>query len=258
MAIDLSAQKFQQLAELRYVATSKRIRAALDGETVVDTTSAYLVWEPKRVVPMYAVPESELALELSEHDPLAPPEGVGPVIPPYHLDWHIFPGRSLHLGDHGEVAFRPDEPELGGRVVLHWDPFEWTEEEEPVVVHPHDPFARIDVLRASRHVRVEVGGVTIAESTRPTALYETGLPTRWYLPPEDVRMDLLSPSERRTGCAYKGFATYFDFEDAPAVAWTYLDPLHEAMGVKRMLSFWHDAAVYVDGVAVPTGMPGEG
>jgi uncharacterized protein (DUF427 family) len=257
MAIDLHAQEFRQLGELRYAATSKRIRAALDGETVADTTSAYLVWEPKRVVPMYAVPEADLGLELTDHDPSTPPEDVGPVIPPYHLDWHTTPGRSLHLGDRGEVAFRPDEPALGGRTILRWDPFEWTEEEEPVVVHPHDPFARIDVLRASRHVRVKIGGVTLAESTRPVALYETGLPTRWYLPREDVRMDLLSPSELRTGCAYKGFASYFSAEGAPDVAWTYPDPLHEALPVRDLVSFWRAAEVYVDGERVPTGMPGE-
>jgi len=257
MAIDLHAQKFRQLTELRYAATSKRIRAVLDGRTVVDTTAAYLVWEPKRVVPMYAVPEDELRLDLTERDPVAPPDVVGPVLPPHHLDWHTAPGRSLHLGDRGEVAFRADDPALGGRVILHWDPFEWIEEEEPVVVHPHDPFARIDVLRASRHVRVEIGGETVAESRRPTALYETGLPPRWYLPREDVRMELFSPSERRTGCAYKGFASYLSADGAPDVAWFYSDPLHDAVPVRDMVSFWHAATVYVDGEPVDTSMPGE-
>jgi uncharacterized protein (DUF427 family) len=257
MAIDLLVQKLQQLGELRYVATSKRIRAALDGATVVDTTAAYLVCEPKRIVPMYAVPEAELKLELVARDPMAPPDEVGPVIPPLHLDWHTTPGRSLHLGDRGEVAFRPDDPALGGRVILPWDRFEWTEEEEPVVVHPHDPFSRIDILPSSRHVRVDVAGTTVAESTRPTALYETGLATRWYLPREDIRMDLLSPSDFRTGCAYKGFASYFSAEGAPDVAWTYPDPLREVLPIKDMLSFWRAADVYVDGERVPTGMPGE-
>lgn len=257
MAIDLHAQEFHQLTELRYAATSKRIRAALDGETVVDTTSAYLVWEPKRVVPLYAVPATDLRLDLAEQQPGAAPDDVGPVLPPLHPDWHTTPGRSLHLGDRGEVAFRPDEPALGGRTLLHWEPFEWTEEEEPVVVHPHDPFARIDVLRAGRHVRVEIDGVTVAESTRPMALYETGLPTRWYLPRQDVRMDLLTPSGFHTGCAYKGFATYFSAAGAPDVAWTYPDPLHEALPVKDMVSFWRAAEVYVDGEQVDTRMPGE-
>jgi uncharacterized protein (DUF427 family) len=257
MAIDLRVQELRQLAQLRYVATSKRIRAVLDGEIVADTTAAYLVWEPKRVVPLYALPEVDLRLDLTEHEPVAPPDDVGPVIPPFHHDWHTTAGRSLHLGDRGEVAFRPDDPALGGRVVLHWDPFDWTEEEQPVVVHPHDPYARIDVLASGRHVRVEIGGVNVAESRRPTALYETGLPTRWYLPREDVRMDLLFPSELRTGCAYKGTASYLSAEDAPDVAWFYPDPLHDALPVRDMLSFWRAATVYVDGDPVDTRMPGE-
>jgi uncharacterized protein (DUF427 family) len=257
MAIDLYARQFRELSELRFAATSKRLRASLDGATVLDTTDAMLVWEPRRVVPSYAVPPGELHLELTEHAPAPLPAEIGPVLPPYHHEWHTVPGRSLHLGARGEVAFRPDDPALGGRVVLHWDPFEWVEEDQPVVVHAHDPFSRIDVLRSSRHVRVDVGGVTVAESTRPTALYETGLPTRWYLPREDVRMDLLTPSDFHTACAYKGTASYLSAEGGPDVAWYYPDPLHEAMPVKDLVSFWRAAEVYVDGERVPTGMPGE-
>jgi uncharacterized protein (DUF427 family) len=257
MAIDLYARQFRELSELRFAATSKRLRASLDGATVLDTTDAMLVWEPRRVVPSYAVPPGELHLELTEHAPAPLPAKIGPVLPPYHHEWHTVPGGSLHLGALGEVAFRPDDPALGGRVVLHWDPFEWVEEDQPVVVHAHDPFSRIDVLRSSRHVRVEVHGVTVAESTRPTALYETGLPTRWYLPREDARMDLLTASDFRTACAYKGTASYLSAEGAPDVAWYYPDPLHEAISVKDLLSFWRAAEVYVDGVRVPTGMPGE-
>jgi uncharacterized protein (DUF427 family) len=256
MAIDLNEQHLRDLSQLRYAATSKRIRVRLDGETVADTRDAFLVWEPKRVVPEYAVPAADLSLELTERDPVAAPDDVGPVLPPYHLDWHTVPGRSLHHGDR-EVAFRPDEPALGGRVILHWPSFDWIEEDDPVVVHPHDPFKRIDILASDRHVRVEVNGVTLAESTRPKALYETSLPTRWYLPREDVRMDLLTPSQTRTGCAYKGFASYLSAEGAPDVAWYYAEPLHEALPVKDMISFWRAAEVYVDGERVATGMPGE-
>lgn len=104
-------------------------------------------------------------MDLTEHDPIPVPELKAPVLPPHHNAWHTVPGRSLHLVGHGEVAFRPDEPELGGRVVLHWEPFTWMEEDEPVHRSPHDPFKRIDVLRSNRHVRVEVGGVTVAESS---------------------------------------------------------------------------------------------
>jgi uncharacterized protein (DUF427 family) len=257
MAIDLYAQWFQDLAQLRYATTPKRLRAALDGRTVLDTRDALLVWEPRRVVPYYAVPPGDLDLQLSEHDPVPVPPSTGPVLPPRHLEWHEISGRSLHLEGHGEVAFRPDDPALGGRLVLHWQPFTWTEEDEPVVGHPHDPFKRIDVLTSSRHVRVEVGGVTVAESRRPMMLVETGLPVRWYLPADDVRTDLLAPSETTSVCAYKGTASYVSAEGAPDVAWNYPEPLHDAAQVRGLFSFWRAATVYVDGEVVPTGMPGE-
>jgi len=139
MAIDLEQQWFRGLTQLRYAATPKRLRALLDGQTVLDTRDALLVYEPRRVVPWYAAPPGDLHVNLTEHDPLPVPELRAPVLPPHHNEWHTVPGRSLHLEGHGEVAFRPDEPELGGRVMLHWDPFEWLEEDEPVMGHPHDP-----------------------------------------------------------------------------------------------------------------------
>jgi uncharacterized protein (DUF427 family) len=142
-------------------------------------------------------------------------------------------------------------------VVVRWEPFDWLEEDEPVGAHPRDPFKRIDVLRSDRHVRVEIGGITVAESTRPMMLIETGLPVRWYLPREDVRMDLLTASSTRTACAYKGFASYFSADAAPDVAWSYSDPSNDAVPVRDLVTFWKPATVYVDGAAVETAMPGQ-
>ena len=257
MAVDLYQQWFAGLDQLRYAATPKRLRALLDGRTVLDTRDAFLVYEPRRVVPWYAVPPGDVRVRLTEHDPVPVPELSTPVLPPHHNDWHTLPGRSLHLDGYGEVAFRPDDPDLGGRVVMRWEPFEWLEEDEPVLAHPHDPFKRIDVLRSDRHVRVQLGEVVLAESTRPTMLIETGLPVRWYLPRADVRMDLLTPSERHTVCAYKGVASYLTAGDAPDVAWFYPDPLHDALPVKDLVCFWRPARVVVDGQPVDTSMPGE-
>jgi uncharacterized protein (DUF427 family) len=257
MAIDLQQQWFRGLAELRYAATPTRLRALLDGQTVLDTQDALLVYEPRRIVPWYAVPPDDLQLDLTEHDPSPVPELRTPVLPPHHNEWHTVPGRALHLEGHGEVAFRPDEPELGGRVILLWEPFEWLEEDESVMGHPHDPFKRIDVLRSDRQVRVEIGGVTVAESSRPMMLIETALPVRWYLPREDVRLDLLTNSEESTVCAYKGIASYLSMDGAPDVAWFCSDPLHDALPVRDLVCFWRPATVYVDGKPVDTSMPGQ-
>jgi uncharacterized protein (DUF427 family) len=256
MALDLRENWFRNLAELRYATTPKRIRADLDGVTVLDTRDALLVWEPRRVVPWYAVPEADLQLTTTEHEPGPTPELAGPVLGPQHPG-HTTPGVSLHADGLGEVGFRPSDPALGDRVIVTWAPFSWREEEEAVIGHPHDPFARIDVLRSDRHVRVTLGETVVAESDRPVALIETSLPVRWYLRSEDVRMDLLTPSETRSRCAYKGTASYLSAEGAPDVAWFYPEPLHDAMPVKDLLCFWRAAAVEVDGEQVPTGMPGE-
>jgi uncharacterized protein (DUF427 family) len=257
MAVDLNQLWFRGLVELRYAASPKRVRALLGGQTVMDTRDAFLVYEPRRIVPWYAVPPGDLHLQLTEHDPSPVPELPTPVLPPRHNDWHTVPGRSLHLEGHGEVAFRPADPDLSGRILMHWEPFEWLEEDEPVMGHPHDPFKRIDVLRSDRHVRVQIGEVTVAESSRPTMLIETHLPVRWYLPPGDVRMDLLTPSARLTVCAYKGVAAYLSADAAADVAWFYPDPLHDALLVKDMVGFWRPATVIVDGQSVDTSMPGD-
>jgi uncharacterized protein (DUF427 family) len=88
-------------------------------------------------------------------------------------------------------------------------------------------------------------------------LVETHLPVRWYLPRDDVRMDLLTASAHHTVCAYKGVASYFGAEGAPDVAWFYPDPLHDALPVKDLVCFWRPAVVLVDGVPVDTSMPGD-
>ena len=112
-----------------------------------------------------------------------------------------------------DAAWRyTDSPieELRDRVRIDWDAMDsWFEEDEEVFVHPRDPAARIAILPSSCHVVISVDGVVVADSTHPTFLHETGLPTRTYLPKVDVRMDLLTPTETSTGCPYKGWAEYW-------------------------------------------------
>jgi uncharacterized protein (DUF427 family) len=124
----------------------------------------------------------------------------------------------------------------------------WLEEDEPLVGHPRDPYHRVDARAASRHVRIEAGGQLLAESSRPTLVFETNLPTRFYLPREDVRAPV-RPSERITRCAYKGEANYLSFDVGDNLAWTYHRPLPDAAQLTGLVAFFDELVdVTVDGV----------
>ena len=142
-------------------------------------------------------------------------------------------------------------------VAFYWNKMDgWFEEDEEVFIGPKDPYTRVDCLASSRHVRVELNGVSVAETDRPVLLLETGLPHRFYIPSADVRQELLRPSERVIGSPYNGQASYFHvdangetFED---VAWTYLDPTPEAGKIAGYVCFPQGKTdVYVDGVLEP-------
>src|SRR5262249_43582499 len=99
---------------------------------------------------------------------------------------------------------------LKDHIAFYWDKLDaWFEEDQEVFVHPRDPYKRVDVMASSRHVRVVLDGEVIAETDRPHLLFETGLPTRYYIPQTDVRLDLLQPSDKSTQCPYKGSAVYW-------------------------------------------------
>ena len=251
-----------ELGALRYEPTDKRIRGTLGGTTVVDSTSALLVWEPKRVVPTYAVPAADVAAELIPSgeridEPagipaMGAPLGDRPVLDPsIPFAVHTTTGEPLtaRAGGAEAAAFRPSDPALDGYVLLEFEAFDaWYEEDERNVAHPRDPFHRIDIVHSSRHVLVELDGATLAESTRPCLLFEPPLPVRCYLPRDDVRMDLLAPSETRTACAYKGQASYLSTATDDDVAWYYPEPLREAAEVTGRIAFFNERAdVVIDG-----------
>lgn len=254
----------RHLASLRdrllYEPVSRRIRVSLDGHPVADTIDAALVWEPHRIVPMYAIPESDFAAGLVPVDRAPTPDPVPVVLPPLQVfEVHLTDGQSfdVHVGERvlTQAAFRFADADLEGRVLLDWNPFTWMEEAVPVMGHPHDAFKRIDVLPSDRHVVVGYGGQVLADSRQATALYETHIPVRWYFPRQDVRMDLLTRSESQTVCAYKGVASYLSLAgdpDAANLAWTYPDPLHDAEGVRDLVCFYNEwTDLEVDGVALP-------
>lgn len=213
MAIKMRDLLGDVLGSLRYEPTDKRLRVYRTDELVADTLNGRLVWEPGRVVPTYAVPESDVTAPL---DPA--------------------------------IARRSEDPDLAGHLILDFNAFEWREEDEPIVAHPHDPFKRIDILSSDRHVRIEHEGRLLAESTQPLLLFETLLPIRYYLPRADVVADH-EPSDTISYCAYKGRASYFSVPGgARDMAWTYPAPLREAEPVRDHVCFFNEKVdVFVDG-----------
>jgi len=149
----------------------------------------------------------------------------------------------------------PDSPieRLRDLIRFDWDAMdEWLEEDEPVYVHPRDPYTRVDILASSRHVRVEVDGVTVADSDRPRILFETGLPPRYYLPLPDIRAELLIPSGTQTHCPYKGTAGYWSVDAGHGVhhdlVWIYRAPLPESQKIAGLACFYNEKVdIYLDG-----------
>lgn len=152
-----------------------------------------------------------------------------------------------------------DEPAVAGYVTVPWGTVErWLEEDDEIIVHPRDPYHRIDVLNTSRRVVVRVDGEEVARSESVRILFETGLPQRYYLPRDDVHMERLSRSLVRTGCAYKGYAEHFDHgSEVPAVAWSYREPRPEVALVRDLVCFYQErpeVALEIDG-EVPAWPP---
>ncbi len=259
VGVTVSATLMSALPTLRYEPTGKRVRAELGGRTVVDSRRAVLVWEPRRVVPNWAVPEDDVHADLAAAAEVAPAgDDVGHRMPgrtpvrlldpsfPFAL--HTVGGTSLDLQVEGATsagaAFRPDDPDLAGLVLLDFAAMDaWWEEDVPNIGHPRDPFHRIDVLPSRRPLRVEVDGGLLARTDHPTLLFETLLPTRHYVAREDVLAEL-EPSSRTSVCAYKGRASYWTARVGDQVhrdiAWSYDEPFAEAAGIRGMLAFFDE------------------
>jgi uncharacterized protein (DUF427 family) len=227
---------------------AKRVRAYLGGELVADTTNPLLVWE-KPYYPAYYFPVADVRTELLEAD-------GGVAHSPSRGDGHTF---TVTAGGKAApaAAIRYQDSrfeELQDAIRLEWDAMDaWFEEDEQVFTHPRDPYTRVDILPSSRHVRVEVDGVTIAESSKPTLLFETGLPVRFYLPKTHVRMDLLTPTAKQSHCPYKGQAEYWSIRAGDTVhadlAWAYRTPLPESQKIAGLISFYNEKVdIFVDGV----------
>jgi uncharacterized protein (DUF427 family) len=222
------------VAEVLFVDPSPRwVRAVRGGETVIDSRRVKMLHQ-HGMLGRYYFPRDDVRWDL--------------------------------LGDVEAVEAPPGAPGLEDHVAVPWDAVDaWYEEDEQLIAHAIDPYHRVDVRRTSRHVVASAEGVVLADTTRARALFETGLPTRWYVPREDVRVEL-EPSDLHTECAYKGVASYFSMragdELLENVAWTYPEPRHDATAVRDLVCFFNEAVdLEIDGErqerpATPWGRPG--
>jgi len=241
---------------IRFESTRKRVRALLAGEVVADTTRALLVWEIP-YYPAYYIPADDIRADLIPADAAGDSPLRGSGQGPADLGAPEVLTVKVSSATAEAAARRYPQagpPELRDCVRLDWKAMtEWLEEDEPVYVHPRSPYTRIDILSSSRHVRVEIDGVTVADSRSPRILFETGLPPRYYLPLTDLRTDLLQPSDSRTSCPYKGTADYWSVDTGSGlhkdVVWIYRTPLPESQKVAGLACFYDEKVdVFIDGV----------
>jgi uncharacterized protein (DUF427 family) len=194
----------------------RRIRAMLGGRWVIDTTDALYVWDWP-FYPQYLIPEKDA-------DVSAVPKGV------------------------------VREDEHAGYVRVEWGALDsWFEEDEEVFVHPRNPYTRVDALRSSRSVRVELDGVVLGESSAPVMVFETGLPARTYVERTGVHFEHLRPSDTSTDCPYKGRTTaYWSVQTErglyPDVAWSYDFPTRQLLPVAGLVAFYDEQVdTFLDG-----------
>jgi uncharacterized protein (DUF427 family) len=230
------------------------VRTVFNGETLADSTRVRLLRETGHV-PVYYFPREDLRLDLltaSDHRTFCPFKGEASY-------WHVTVGECRV----GNAVWSYEAPfdevaQIKDHMAIYWDKADaWYEEDEEVLVHARDSHVRIDVLASRRPLEVVLGGEIVAKTTAARFLFETGLPVRHYIPREDVRMELLKPSDRRTACPYKGTAGYYTAEVGAAVhediVWFYPEPLPEVARIKDLLCFYSEKvdAVILDGRELP-------
>lgn len=236
---------------LTWEPSERRVRGAKGDTTVVDSRRPILVWEPGQAVPLYAFPREDVRAELLR--PAADPDTGA------HTGSETFYDLVLDGETVPNAAWTFPADELSGYISFEWfrragrGLDHWYEEEEEIFIHPRDPYKRVDAIASSRHVRVEIDGLLVAETRRPVLVFETRLPVRYYIPREDVRLDLLTATDLHTGCPYKGTAEYWSLTAAgpdvpPNLAWSYPDPLPAVRSVRGLIAFYNEVVdITVDG-----------
>ena len=224
----------------------RRIRAVLAGQTIIDTTRALYVWETPRY-PQYYIPLSDVRADalIDEEQVQQTRRGKAQV-------HGIRVGDTYRRGG-ARLLTESTVDALADTVRFEWNALDaWFEEDEQVFVHPRDPYVRVDALRSTRRIRIELDGVVLAESNSPVLLFETGLPTRYYLNRTDVDFAHLIPSDTVTACPYKGTTTgYWSVKVGEAfhadLAWAYDFPTASLQPIAGLVAFYNENVdIYLD------------
>ena len=225
----------------------RRIRGVLAAKVVFDTTRALYVWEWPNY-PQYHIPAADIdATALRDEDH------------PQKLSRGSARRYGLAVGDvHRPAAVRiygDDALEgLAGTARFEWEALDaWYEEDEEVFVHPRNPYTRVDALRSTRTVRVELAGVVLAESSSTVMVFETGLPTRYYFNRTEVRFEHLRATDTLTACPYKGrtsgyWSVHAGGRTHPDLAWAYDFPTRQLLPIAGLIAFYNEKVdVFIDG-----------
>lgn len=226
----------------------RRLRALHAGEVLFDTLDALYVWEwppyPQYYVPRRDVREDRL---VADGDTETGPRGT--------LAAYSFAGVAPGAPAVARLVVDSPRRRLVDTFRFEWDAMDaWFEEDEEVFVHPRNPYTRVDALRSTRVVRVELDGVVLAESSSPVLVFETGLPTRYYFNRTDVRFAHLEPSPTVTRCPYKGTTSNYwsvvvHGQTHPDIAWSYQFPTRELLPIAGLVAFYDERLeLFVEGV----------
>ena len=225
----------------------RRVRAFLAGETVFDTTRALYVWEWPNY-PQYYIPLADV------RPSLLIPEGHSQHSRRGDVELHGLQVGDTHRPRAAKVLHDSPVGGLSSTVRFEWAAMDaWLEEDERVFVHPRNPYVRVDALRSTRTVRVELGGTVLAESSSPIMVFETGLPTRYYLNRTETNFEHLIPTGTVTECPYKGTTSGYwsvraDGSVHPDLAWSYDFPTRQLLPIVGLVAFYNEKVdIFLDG-----------
>lgn len=231
--------------------TARHIRVIFNGEIVAESKRAMLLRE-SRFHLSYFFPEEDVNMDV--------------LVPSDHIEVSRYKGQTQYWNfevdgrvaenaafAYPNVPMNDKWPDMRGYITFDWEAMDaWFEEDEQVYLHPRDPYHRVDTIHSSRHIRVEIDGVTVAETRNPVLLFETTFPTRYYIPLDDVNMEYFTPTDASSHCPYKGFASYWtatiNGQSYENILWGYLDPIPELPKVRGTVSFYNEKVdIFVDG-----------